>query len=262
MDLQLTGKVCVVMAASKGLGRATAMELARDGAILVISARDADALEATAAEIRAATGAQVLAVTGDASQPGSIETLVRTAVDLQGRVDCIVSNAGGPPGGTFDSFDDNAWRAAIDLILMRAVRSARAVIPHMKAQGGGSITFIESASVKNVIDGLILSNSIRSAVVGLTKTLAHELGPHNIRVNVVCPGSVATDRILQMADADARRKGISAQASLDARGAAIPLGRVARPEEFGRVTAFIASPAASYVTGAAIVVDGGVSRAA
>ena len=261
MDLQLADRVCVVMAASAGLGRATALELARERAKVVISARGEQALFATAHAISAETGAQVLPVVADSSNAGDIDRLMAGAHAHFGRIDCVVSNAGGPPGGRFDALSDDAWQSAINSILLRAVRSARAALPYLREQKGGSITFIESQSVKHLLDGLLLSNSIRLAVCGLAKTLAHELGPENIRVNVVCPGATDTDRIRQVAVMDAARNSSTVATEMLKRDATIPLRRVARPEEFGRVCAFIASPAASYVTGAAIMVDGGMSRA-
>lgn len=260
MDLGLKNKVTVVMAASKGLGRATAQVFAEEGANVVISARNSDELNATAAQLRASTGANVLAVPADASKLADLQHLVETTMAQFGRIDALVSNAGGPPSGTFMQHDEQIWAKAVDLIVMRAVRSVRLVAPIMKAQGGGSITFIESASVKNALDGLILSNSLRMAVVGLTKTLAHELGPDNIRVNVVCPGMTATDRILDLAKPAAQSKGISIEDELKQRGQAIPLRRVADPIEFGRACAFMASPAASYISGTILMVDGGLSR--
>ena len=260
VDLQLANKVCVVMGASAGLGRATAMELAREGSLVMISGRKHDALQATAEEIRRQTGATVATSVADAAKAEDIIRLMAVARERFGQIDCVVSNAGGPPAGRFDALDDETWLTAINLILMRAVRSVRAALPHLRAQGGGSITFIESQSVKHAIDGLLLSNSIRLAVCGLTKTLAHELGPENIRVNVMCPGSTDTARIRQLAVLNAARNQTTIEAELKLQGSTIPLRRIARAEEFGRVCAFIASPAASYVTGAAIMVDGGVSR--
>lgn len=248
------------MAASKGLGRATARVFAQEGAKVVISSRNDDELKATASQLHHETGAEVIAISADASKAEDLQRLVEQTMQKFGRIDALVSNAGGPPGGTFMNHSEDVWRQSVDLIVLRAVRSARLVIPIMKAQGGGSITFIESASIKHGLDGLILSNSLRMAVAGLAKTLSHELGPDNIRVNVVCPGSVATDRILNLSRPAAQSKGISLEEELKQRGATIPLRRIAEPEEFGRACAFIASPAASYVTGHMFMVDGGISR--
>jgi len=260
MDLGLKNKVTLVMAASKGLGRATAQVFAEEGATVVISSRNEAELNKTAEKLRTDTGAEIWAVPADASKLDDLEHLIQSTMQKYGRIDALVSNAGGPPSGTFMQHDEQTWANAINLIVMRAVRSVRLVVPIMKAQGGGSITFIESASVKNALDGLILSNSLRMAVVGLTKSLAHELGPDNIRVNVVCPGMTATDRILDLAGPSAQKKGISIEEELKQRGQAIPLRRVAEPIEFGRACAFMASPAASYISGTILMVDGGLSR--
>ncbi len=260
MDLQLKDKVAVVMAASKGLGAATARVFAEEGAHVVISARNAQALHATAQDIARCTDVRVLPVVADSSKAADIARLIDTAVRTFGRIDALVANAGGPPAGRFIDFDDAAWHNAIELTLMSTVRAARAVIPVMQQQGGGSITFITSVSVKHALDNLVFSNSLRLAVAGMVKTLAREVGPDNIRVNLICPGYTATDRILELAAAHARRNGTTVEAELAKSGAHTALGRVASVEEFARPCVFLASPAASYITGTALVVDGGQSR--
>ena len=260
MDLKLKDSVAVVMAASKGLGAATARVFAQEGARVVISARDTETLTRTAESIAAETGAQVVPVGADSSRAEDITRLISTAHERFGRIDALIVNAGGPPAGKFMDFDDPAWQAAVDLTLMSAVRAARAVVPIMKAQGGGSITFITSVGVKHVLDNLLLSNSLRLAVVGMAKGMSHELGPDNIRVNVICPGYTATDRITSLAKANATRNNTSVEEELAKTGKNVPLGRVAAPEEFGRACVFLASPAASYITGIALMVDGGMSR--
>ncbi len=261
MDLQLRDKVAVVMAASKGLGAATARAFAEEGAHVVISARNAQALHATAQDIARCADVRVLPVVADSSKAADIARLIDTAVRTFGRVDALVANTGGPPAGRFMDFDDAAWRDAIELTLMSAVRAARAVIPVMQRQGGGSITFITSVSVKHALDNLVFSNSLRLAVAGMVKTLAREVGPDNIRVNLICPGYTATDRILELAAAHAWRNGTTVEAELAKVGGYTALGRVASVEEFARPCVFLASPAASYITGAALMVDGGQSRA-
>ena len=261
MDLQLKDKVAVVMAASKGLGAATARVFAEEGARVVISARNSEELTATAQRIAEDTGATVMPVQADSSKADDIRRLIETAHNTYGRLDCLVVNAGGPPPGPFMQFDDAAWQRAIELTLMSAVRAARLAIPIMQAQKTGSITFIQSASIKSPIDNLLLSNSLRLGVAGMAKTLSREVAADNIRVNLLCPGATETDRILSMAKANAQRNGTTVEQEVQKSAAAVPLGRVAQPEEFGRVCAFIASPAASFVTGAAIMVDGGASRA-
>lgn len=260
MDLQLKDKVAVVMAASKGLGAATARVFAEEGAHVVISARDGEALKRTADEIEGATGVRVLPVVADSANAEDIQRLIQAALHAFGRIDALVVNAGGPPAGRFVEFDDAAWQSAIDLTLMSAIRAARAVIPVMQLQKSGSITFITSVSVKHTIDNLVFSNSLRLAVAGIVKTLAREIGPDNIRVNLIGPGYTATDRILSLAESNAARNKTTIDAELAKTGAQTALGRVATPEEFAKPCVFLASPAAGYITGAALIVDGGQSR--
>lgn len=261
MDLQLKDKVAVVMAASKGLGAATARVFAEEGAHVVISARDAQALHATADDIARRTGVRVLPVVADSAKAADVERLIDAATRAFGRIDALVVNAGGPPAGRFVDFDDAAWQHAIELTLMSAVRAARAVIPVMRQQRSGSITFVSSVSVKHALDNLVFSNSLRLAVAGMVKTLARELGPDNIRVNLICPGYTATDRILALAALHAQRNGTTVEAELAKSAANTALGRIASVEEFARPCVFLASPAASYITGTALIVDGGQSRA-
>lgn len=261
MDLGLTGKVAIVAASSKGLGRATAVALARDGALVTINGRDADSLARTADEIRAETGGDVIAIAGDMRNADDIEQLVAETVATRGGLDILVCNAGGPPAGTFESFpDDQAWLDAVNLNLMSTLRLSRAAIPHLQARGWGSITNIVSTSVKQPIPTLILSNTARTGVIGLAKSLALEYAGQNIRVNNVCPGSTRTDRILNMAKARAEKTGQTVDEIIAEDAKAIPMGRVGEPHEFGNVVAFIASPAASYVTGVTITVDGGSTK--
>ena len=261
MDLQLKDKVAVVMAASRGLGAATARVFAEEGARVVISARDAEALHETAKAIAHATGARVLPVVADSSKAADVQRLLETAVQAFGRIDALVVNAGGPPAGSFMAFDDADWQQAVDLILMSAVRAARGVIPIMRRQGSGSITFIASVSVKHALDNLVFSNSLRLAVAGLVKTLAREVGPDNIRINMICPGYTATDRVLRLAALSAERNGTTLEEELAKSAANTALKRIATVEEFARPCVFLASPAASYITGTALFVDGGQSRA-
>ncbi len=260
MDLQLKGRVAVVMAASKGLGAATARIFAQEGARVVVSARNGEVLARTAHDIAAETGAQVIPVVADSSRAEDIDRLMATTRERFARIDALVVNAGGPPAGQFMDFDDMAWQAAIQLTLMSAVRAARAVIPVMRTQGGGSITFIESYGIKHVLDNLLFSNSLRLAVIGMAKTLSHELGPEHIRVNVICPGSTETDRIRSLAKTNAQRNGSTVEEEITRMGKSIPLGRIGQPEEFGRACVFLASPVASFINGAALMVDGGASR--
>lgn len=261
MDLGLRGKVAVVAASSKGLGRATAMTLAREGALVTINGRDAGRLDTTAREIRDETGADVLQVVSDLADPEASSALIEETVRQRGGLDILVCNAGGPPPGNFASFpDDQPWLDAVNLNLMSTLRMSRAALPHLEARGGGSITNIVSISVKQPIPNLILSNTARAAVVGLAKTLATEVAGRNIRVNSVCPGSILTDRIRSISEQESAGSGEDVDAILKREGDAIPMGRHGTPEEFANVVAFLASPAAAYVTGVTIQVDGGSYR--
>ncbi len=261
MDLGLRDKVAIVMAASKGLGRACAAALAAEGAGVTIGARGAQALEKTALEIQQATRSRVLAVPTDVTKAEDMEAIVTATVREFGRIDILVNNAGGPPAGKFESFGDAQWQAAFELNLLSTVRLVRLVLPHMRKTGSGRIITIVSTSVKQPIDGLILSNAIRSGVVGLAKTLSVELAPDNITVNNVCPGRILTDRLRQIYHINERvQQGVSEEAVLKEMAQDVPMGRVGKPEELGALVAFLASQQAAYITGTTIQVDGGLVR--
>jgi 3-oxoacyl-[acyl-carrier protein] reductase len=261
MDLGLQDKVAIVMAASKGLGRACATALAAEGAQVTIGARGAQVLEKTAQEIQQATRSRVLAVPTDVTKAEDVEAIVAATVGEFGRIDILVNNAGGPPAGTFASFGDAHWQTAFELNLLSTVRLVRLVLPHMRTTGSGRIITIVSTSVKQPIDGLLLSNAIRTGVVGLAKTLSVELAPDNITVNNVCPGRILTDRLRQIYHINERlQQGVSEEAVLKEMSQDIPLGRVGKPEELGAFVAFLASQQAAYITGTTIQVDGGLVR--
>ncbi len=265
MDLGLHGKVAIVAASSKGLGRASAIQLAREGAYVVLCSRNTDAIEAAATLVQreataAENGGQAIGVQADVTQLDDIERLIDTAVDRFGRLDILVNNAGGPPGGPFDAFTDADYERAITLNLMSTLRLSRGVVPHFRTVGGGSIVNITSISVKQPLNGLILSNTVRAGVTGLAKSMANELGPEGIRVNCVAPGPFRTDRVLDLAKARAEREGITPEEALATDWTGIPMGRLGEPHEFANVVAFLASPAASYVNGVTIQVDGGMYR--
>jgi 3-oxoacyl-[acyl-carrier protein] reductase len=260
MNLGLKGKVALVAASSQGLGRAVALELAREGVAVAICARHRDPLERTAVEIQESTGSDVLAVPADVTVPAEIDRLVEATTARLGPPDVLVTNAGGPPPGRFADLTPEDWQAAVDLTLMSAVRLCRAVVPGMRERGAGAIVAMTSVSVKQPLPNLMLSNSIRLAVVGMMKTLADELAPDGIRVNVVCPGWTRTARVEQLLEDRAQRNGTTVDEETAKITASIPLGRMATPKEFGRVVAFLASPAASYVHGVSLLVDGGMYR--
>lgn len=261
MNLGLRDKVAIVLASSKGLGRASAAALASEGARVTIGARDGQVLEKTAREIQRDSGSPVLAVPTDVTRPGDIETIVSATVREFGQIDILVNNAGGPPAGKFESMGDAQWQAAFELNLLSTVRLVRQVVPYMRKTGGGRIITIVSTSVKQPIDGLLLSNAIRTGVVGLAKTLSVELAPDNITVNNVCPGRILTDRLRQIYKLSERvQQGVSEEEVLTEMAQDVPLGRIGKPEELGALVAFLASQQAAYITGTTIQVDGGLVR--
>lgn len=257
MDLGLTGKIALVSAASKGLGRAAALALARDGARLAICARGREALEATAASIHRETGAEVLPIVADVASPADPRRLVDETVGRFGGLDILVTNAGGPKPGPFSALTEEDWQQAVNLLLFSVVRLSMAAVPHLKQRGGGRIIHITSVAVKQPVENLMLSNSIRAAVVGFAKTLANELAPDRILVNCVAPGYTRTDRVQELARAAVEREGIDVGTFEQRLAQHIPLRRIADPAEFGSLVAFLASDRASYITGAVIQVDGG-----
>jgi 3-oxoacyl-[acyl-carrier protein] reductase len=262
MDLGLREKVALVLAASKRLGRACAAALAAEGANVTIGARNRQVVENAAQEIQRETGSHVLAVPTDVTREEDIEAIVAATVRVFGHIDILVNNAGGPPFGTFETVGDAQWQAAFELNLLSAVRLVRLVLPHMRKRGSGRIINIVSTSVKQPIDGLILSNATRLAVVGLAKSLSLELAPDNITVNNVCPGRFLTDRIRQgHALKEQMAQGKSESEALRSIAQDIPMGRIGKPEELAALVAFLASEQAGYITGTTIQVDGGLVRA-
>lgn len=261
MDLGLRGKVALVAAASKGLGRAVAHELAAEGASLAICSRDAAAIAATGRDIAEATGAEVLSQAADVTQPAAIAAFVQAALARFGRIDILVTNGGGPPPGRFESLDAVAWQAAAQLTLFAPVEFARHVLPGMKARGWGRILNITSIAVKQPVENLMLSNSLRAAVTGWARTLASEVAPQGVTVNNLMPGYTSTERVDELARAVATRDGITSEQATARWEREIPMGRLGTPREFAALAAFLASERASYITGTSIPVDGGWIKA-
>ena len=260
MDLGLKNKVIMVAAASRGLGLGIARAAAADGALLSIASRTRDDIEQAAADLRADFGVKAIGCVMNASDPLSIATWTRSTLVEFGRIDGLVVNAGGPPSGKFDDFEDSDWEDAFQLTLMSAVRMIRNVLPTMQTQKSGSIVTITSSSIKEPIDVLLLSNVLRSGVVSLVKSLSFDLAADGIRINNLVPGSIDTDRIRQVDEARAANLGVSPEKARADGQASTPPGRYGTPDEFGRAGAFLLSDAASYINGATLFVDGGKSR--
>jgi 3-oxoacyl-[acyl-carrier protein] reductase len=256
MDLGLRGKVALVAAASRGLGRAIAMELANEGARLVICARGAERLEEARRDI-AAKGGEAHAITADLSRHEEIQKVTSEALAKFGRVDMLVTNAGGPPAGTFDAHSWDAWQRAVDLTLRSAVELTRGVLPGMRERKWGRVINVTSIAVKQPVDNLMLSNAVRSAVTGFARTLANEVAADGVTVNNILPGYTRTERVEELADANAAKAGVTRRDIIAKFEAEIPMRRLGEPEEFAALAAFLASERASYITGQSIAVDGG-----
>lgn len=260
MDLKIKDKVYMVAASSKGLGFGIARELAMNGATVCIASRTKAEIEAAAEKLREETGATIHATVLDASSAESIQNWISEVETAFERIDGLVVNAGGPPPGKFDDFEDNEWEMAFNLTLMSAVRMIRGVLPVMRSAGCGSILTITSGSVKEPIDRLLLSNVFRSGVVSLVKSLSNELAIENIRVNNLIPGRIDTDRLKSLDLNRSEATGTPVDTIRAHNQAAIPAGRYGTTEEFGRAGAFLLSPAASYITGISLAVDGGLLK--
>ncbi len=258
MDLGLAGKVAMVAGASQGLGFGVARTLAAEGAHVSICSNDEAGLEAAARKLAEAAGAEALAVVCDVTRPADIQAWVDRTVERWGRVDALFINAGGPPAALIKDISDEQWQAAFELTLMSAVRMIRAALPHMPR--GSAILASTSSSVREPIERLGLSTVMRSGVVGLVKTLADELAADGIRVNNLMPGRIETERTNYLDQLAAQRQGISFEEARARSIARIPMGRLGTTDEYGRVAAFLLSPAASYITGASLRVDGGMMR--
>ncbi|HWC95760.1 MAG TPA: SDR family oxidoreductase [Candidatus Sulfopaludibacter sp.] len=260
MDLGLKDRVALVAASSQGLGKAVAFGLAREGAKLALCARTDSELQATAAEIRAATGVDVLARAFDVTVYDDVRAFVAETAAAFGSVDICVANAGGPPSKSFAETTIEDWQKAANLNLMSTVYLAKETLPLMQARQWGRFIAITSMTVKQPVEGLILSNSIRAGVSGLIKTLSNEYGPHNVLVNNVCPGFTATARLMDLASTIAVKEAITPAEVEDRWARQAPLRRVGRPEEFADLVVYLASERASYITGVSIAVDGGIVK--
>ena len=261
MDLGLNGQVALVAASSKGLGRAIAAGLAAEGARVVISGRDETSLGETVGEIQESTGAEVVYATADLSRVEDIRGMVAKTTERFGGLDVLVTNAGGPPAGSFEAVSEEDWHKAFELNLMSVVRLVREALPYMREKGYGRIVNIASSSIKQPIDDLILSNTFRAGIAGLAKSLSSELAPDGILINTLGPGRISTGRSASIDAAQAESLGLSVEEVQGRMEGRIPLGRYGTPEEFARVAVFLASPANSYLTGQALLVDGGMVRA-
>ncbi|WP_374951810.1 SDR family oxidoreductase [Mucilaginibacter sp.] len=256
MDLKLTGKVAVVLAASKGLGKAVAMALSQEGANVIIGSRDEEELKKTAAEITAATGNQVTAITVDVSDANQLSSFITKAAQVFGGIDILLNNAGGPPFDRFENFEDEQWQKAFELNLLSFARTSKQVLPYMQKAGSGRIINIISGSVKAVLENSVLSTAMRMGVVGMAKLMADEYGPYNITVNNVAPGLILTERIKHTLPTD-----VNPEKAMEEKAQKIPLRRIGKPEELAALVAFLASDQASYISGTTIQVDGGANRA-
>jgi len=261
MDTGLKDKAALVGGASRGIGRAIALGLAREGATVALCARNQDTLDKARDEIRNETGATVLSLICDMSRPEDIKAAVAAAADAFGRLDIVVNNAGGPPTGAFDALDDSFWQHAINQNLLSAVRTTREALPHLRRSGSGRVINITSVAVKQTIDGLMLSNATRLGVIGWAKTLSRELAPNGITVNNICPGNIATERLISLIEERAKRQKQSVEEAVSVEEGRIPMGFLGEPDDVANLAVFFASDKARYITGTTVQVDGGSTTA-
>jgi 3-oxoacyl-[acyl-carrier protein] reductase len=260
VELNLSGKTAVVLASSQGLGFAIAERLVREGANVVISGREEEKLKEKCNRLEAIGTGKAAYQKTDITIPSDIKQLIAFAVETFGTIDLLVNNAGGPPAGAFEELTDEAWQASFELNLLSYVRTIREALPYLKKQGG-KILNIASSSIKEPIPGLILSNTFRTGIIGLSKTLASELAPYDILINTIAPGRIATDRVKHLDQVNADKQGLDIETIEKHMKAQIPLKRYGTPEEFANVAAFLLSEANTYITGSAILVDGGMVKA-
>ncbi|MBM6613303.1 SDR family oxidoreductase [Desemzia sp. RIT804] len=260
MDLELTNKVALVVASSKGLGKAIAKELAKEGANVMLTSRNEETLQHTKEEIQSGDTGKVAYFPADITNPDDIKALVQETKTQFGKIDILINNAGGPPSGKFTDFQDEEWENAFQLNLLSYIRLIREVLPDLKERGG-KILNVASSSIKAVLPDLILSNTFRNGINGLSKSLAVELAPYNIMVNTIGPGRIATDRIQSLDQKKAEAQGVSIEEVTAQSEKEIPIGRYGEPKEFAKTAVFLVSGANTYVTGQSILVDGGLVKA-
>jgi 3-oxoacyl-[acyl-carrier protein] reductase len=260
MDLGLKDKRAFIAGSSRGLGYATALTLAREGCRVVINSRAEESVKSVAELIATATGTQAYGVAGDVSDPSTPEVLIKSAVESLGGLDILITNAGGPPAGSFEIFDEETWQKAVDTSFISHVRLIRAALPHLRQSESPSVLTFTSYTVKQPAMNLILSNSVRAATVALTKSLAVELGRDGIRFNSILPGWTMTERVQHLMEFRAENSKTTVEEEIARQITEIPLGRMAQPQEFANVAVFLVSPAASYINGAMLSVDGGIVK--
>jgi len=260
MDLGLKDKCAFIAGSSRGLGYATALTLAREGCKVAINSRDEEKVNAAAEKITNETGTDAYGVAGNVGEPSAADHLIKSAVESLGGLDILITNAGGPPSGSFEIFDEDSWQKAVDTSFMSHVRLIRAALPHLRKSDSPSVLTMTSYTVRQPLPNLVLSNSIRAATVGLTKSLALELGRENIRFNSILPGWTETERVIDLMAFRARNNNTTVEAETSKQTAEIPLGRMGRPQEFANAAVFMVSPAASYIHGVALAVDGGIIK--
>jgi 3-oxoacyl-[acyl-carrier protein] reductase len=259
MELNLKGKTALVLASSQGLGKAIATAFVNEGVNVVLASRNEEKLNVVQSELENLEGGQVRYIRTDITQPDQIKQAVQHAIDSFGQLDILINNAGGPPAGTFEQITDEQWQQSFELNLLSYVRMIREALPHLKKKGGKIIN-IASSSIKEPIPGLLLSNTFRTGIVGMTKTLAIELAKDNILINTVAPGRIATDRVAFLDEVNAEKQGITKSEMEEKMKNTIPLGRYGKPEEFAKVVTFLVSDANSYMTGSSFLVDGGMVK--
>lgn len=260
MELNLEGKTALIMASSQGLGKAVATELVKEGTNVMISSRNPEKLNKVQEELKAIGKGKVAFFPADITKSEDIQQLVKETKKVFGSIDILINNAGGPPSSSFEDLSDEDWENSFQLNLLSYIRAIREVLPDLK-ENGGKIINIASSSIKQPIPGLILSNTFRLGIVGLSKTLAEELGPYKILINTVAPGRIATDRITELDEITAKKQNKTMEEITQKAQDSIPLGRYGTPEEFAKIVVFLVSDVNTYVTGSSLMIDGGSVKA-